>query len=152
MAAALQCLTWTALFTLLLLALLQNRSSKWFFFFTVLVTSLGPTPQSSTQCQQSFPCCTVCLVWLALGARKIPYGHIPLKSNYILLYPNPLPLKSKCSHCILFYPCHSPPIKGKCSHCLLYKTQDRPTAHMSVHHACGFPIRVRQIICNSDAI
>ena len=72
MAAALHCLTWTALFTLLLLALLQNRSSKWFFFFTVLVTSLGPNPQSRTKCQQTFPCCTVCFVWLELGVREIP--------------------------------------------------------------------------------
>ena len=38
------------------------------------MTSLGSSPQSSTQCQQSFPCCTVCLVWLALGAREIPHG------------------------------------------------------------------------------
>ena len=30
--------------------------------------------QSSTPCQQTFPCCTVCLVWLELGARKIPYN------------------------------------------------------------------------------
>ena len=43
------------------------------FFFTVLVTTLGPSPQSSTQCQQTFPCCTVCLVWLALGAREVDY-------------------------------------------------------------------------------
>ena len=47
------------------------------FFLTVLATSLGPSPQSSTQCQQSFPCCTVCLVWLALGAWKIPCGSRP---------------------------------------------------------------------------
>ena len=40
----------------------------------VLVTSLGPRPQSSTQCQQIFTSSTVCLVWLALGARQIPYG------------------------------------------------------------------------------
>ena len=44
------------------------------FSFTFLVTSLGPSPQSSTQCQQSFPCCTACLVWLALGAMEIPFG------------------------------------------------------------------------------
>ena len=31
--------------------------------------------ESSTPCQQTFPCCTICLVWLALGARKIPYGR-----------------------------------------------------------------------------
>ena len=43
-------------------------------FFTVPVTSLGPSPQSSTPCEQTFPCCTVCLVLLALGARKIRYG------------------------------------------------------------------------------
>ena len=42
---------------------------------TVPVTSLGPSPQSSTPCQQTFPCCTVCLVWLALGARKILYAQ-----------------------------------------------------------------------------
>ena len=34
---------------------------------TVLLTSLGP--QSITQCQQVFPCCTVYLAWLVLGAR-----------------------------------------------------------------------------------
>ena len=28
--------------------------------------------QSSTPCQQTFPCCTVCLVWLALGANCWP--------------------------------------------------------------------------------
>ena len=33
--------------------------------------------QSSTPCQQTFPWCTVCLVWLALGAKKIPYGATP---------------------------------------------------------------------------
>ena len=42
-------------------------------FLTVPVTSLGPSPQSSTSCQQTFNCCTVWLVWLPLGARKIPY-------------------------------------------------------------------------------
>ena len=26
----------------------------------------------------NFPCCAVCLVWLALGARKIPYDVHPL--------------------------------------------------------------------------
>ena len=45
-------------------------------FLTVPVTSLGPSPQSSTPCQQTFSCCKVCLVWLALGARKIPYASI----------------------------------------------------------------------------
>ena len=67
------CLSWTALFTLLLLLLwplLQNRHSKLIMFFRVLATSLGPSPQSSKPCQQSFPCCTVCLVWLALWARE----------------------------------------------------------------------------------
>ena len=49
---------------------LQLSGSK-FTAFTVPVTSLGPSPQSSTQCQQTFPCCTVCLFWLALGAREI---------------------------------------------------------------------------------
>ena len=34
----------------------------------------APSPQSSTQCQLTLPCCTVCLVWLALGNREIPYG------------------------------------------------------------------------------
>ena len=48
------------------------------FFLTVIVTSLGPSPQSSTPCQQTFPCCTVCLVWLALGAREIPYAPGPI--------------------------------------------------------------------------
>ena len=47
-------------------------------FLTVPVTSLGPSLQSSTPCQQTFPCCTICLVWLALGARKIPYAPPPL--------------------------------------------------------------------------
>ena len=37
------------------------------FLLTVLLTSLGPP--SSTQCQQVFPCCTVYLAWLVLGAR-----------------------------------------------------------------------------------
>ena len=50
----------------------KTVASSDFLFFTVLVTSLGPSLQSSTQYQQSFPCCTVCLVWLALGAREIP--------------------------------------------------------------------------------
>ena len=40
-------------------------------FLTVLVTSLGPRPKSSTPCQHTFPCCTVCFVWLALWAREI---------------------------------------------------------------------------------
>ena len=44
------------------------------FFFTVLVTRLGPSPQSSKQCQQTSPCCTAHLAWLALGAREIPYA------------------------------------------------------------------------------
>ena len=44
------------------------------FFLTVLATSLGPSPLSSTQFQQSFHCCTVCLVWLALEVRDFPYG------------------------------------------------------------------------------
>ena len=44
------------------------------FFLTVLATSLGPSPESSTQRQQTFPCCTVCLVWLALGAREVPHA------------------------------------------------------------------------------
>ena len=35
------------------------------------------SPQSSTQCQQTFPCCTVCLVWLALGAMEILWGQRP---------------------------------------------------------------------------
>ena len=56
---------------MLLWALLQNGSFRR-FFFTVLVTSLGPSPQSSTQCQQTFPWFTVCLVWMALGAREVP--------------------------------------------------------------------------------
>ena len=46
-------------------------------FLTVPVTSLGPSPQSSTPCQQTFPCCTASLVWLALGARKFPYAPPP---------------------------------------------------------------------------
>ena len=43
------------------------------------MTSLGPSPQSSIQCQQTFPWCTVCLVWLALGAREVPYAQGSLK-------------------------------------------------------------------------
>ena len=43
-------------------------------FLMVLVTGLGPSPQFSPQCQRILPCCTVCLVWLALGAREITYG------------------------------------------------------------------------------
>ena len=50
-------------------------------FLTVLATSLGPSPQSSTQCQQTFPCCTVCLVWLALGAREVPHDGTSLGSS-----------------------------------------------------------------------
>ena len=56
----------------------KTVSSRDFLFFTVLVTNLGPSPQSSTQCQQTFSWCTVCLVWLALGARtftKPPLFH-----------------------------------------------------------------------------
>ena len=56
---------------LLICSLLQKRSSRLLMFFAVLVTSLGPSPQSSTPCQQNFPCCTACLVWLVLGAREI---------------------------------------------------------------------------------
>ena len=80
MAAALHCKTWTALFTMLLWALLQNRSFKRFFLM-VLVTSQGPSPQSSIQCKQRFPWCTVCLVWLALGVREIPYV-LPLLQDF----------------------------------------------------------------------
>ena len=54
-------------------ALLETVNPGCLFLLTVLERSLGPSPQSSTQCQQNFPCCTVCLVWLALGAREIPY-------------------------------------------------------------------------------
>ena len=36
-------------------------------------SSLVPSPKSSTLCQQTFPCCALGLVWLALGAREIPY-------------------------------------------------------------------------------
>ena len=56
------------------------------FFFTVLVTSLGPSPQSSIQYQQSFPCCTVCLVWLALGTREIPYDCLGLVFHSTCLF------------------------------------------------------------------
>ena len=38
---------------------------------TVLVKSLGHSPQSSTKCQQTFRCCKDCLVWLALWGREI---------------------------------------------------------------------------------
>ena len=45
----------------------QNIASKpsiqvVYFFVTVLATRLGPSPQSSTPCQQTFPCCTAHLV------------------------------------------------------------------------------------------
>ena len=46
-------------------------------FLAVPVTRLGPSLQSSTPCQQTFSCCTVYLVWLALGARQIPYAPPP---------------------------------------------------------------------------
>ena len=49
----------------------KTVSPRSLLFLTVPVTSLGPSPESSTQCQH-FPCCRVCLVWLALGARKNP--------------------------------------------------------------------------------
>ena len=38
-------------------------------------------PQSSTPCQQTFPCGTVCLVWLALWARDISLMVKPTR-NY----------------------------------------------------------------------
>ena len=64
-------------------ALLQNHSSKWFSsFFAVLMKSLGPSPQSGTPCRQSFPCCTVSFVWLALGAREIPYAQSLLIAHW----------------------------------------------------------------------
>ena len=50
-----------------------------FLFLRFLVTWLGPSHQSSTQCQQTFRCCTICLVWLALGARDIPYEQLRLQ-------------------------------------------------------------------------
>ena len=55
------------------LIFLKNHSSKWLPFFTLLVKSLGPSPQSSKPCEQTYPCCRVCLVWLSLGAWEIPY-------------------------------------------------------------------------------
>jgi hypothetical protein len=33
--------------------------------------------QSSTPCQQTFPCCTAHLVWLVLGAREISLRRLP---------------------------------------------------------------------------
>ena len=44
--------------------------------------------QPSTQCQQTFPCCTVCLVWLALGAREIPYGGRGRGQTFLGQNPN----------------------------------------------------------------
>ena len=56
-----------------------------YFFLKVLVTSLGPSPQSITQCQQTFPCFTVCLVWPALEAREFPmvfpYKHSGIQTG-----------------------------------------------------------------------
>ena len=49
----------------------KTVSPSCLYFLTILVTSLGPSPQSSTRYQQTYPCCTVCLVWLALLAREI---------------------------------------------------------------------------------
>ena len=64
----------------------QNRKKKeitWSYGFEARLRAAmeikqsmsRPSPQYRTQCQQTFPCCTVCLVWLALGAREIPYGR-----------------------------------------------------------------------------
>ena len=83
-----------------------------FFFFTVLVTSLGPSPQSSTQCQQTFPCCTVCLVWLALGASEIsnvPYyqhytSHTLLSTLYYLYHTSNIILAAPYCNIILAIP------------------------------------------------
>ena len=49
----------------------KTVNSSCLFFFTVLATRLGPSPQSSTPCQQTFPCCTERLAWLVLGALEI---------------------------------------------------------------------------------
>ena len=89
-------MTWTVLFTLLLLPLcsvLQNRQSRLsIFFFYGSSNNPGTSPQSSTQCQQTFPCCTVCLVWLALGAREVPHAYpplVPYNPPSIILHPPP---------------------------------------------------------------
>ena len=60
------------------------------FFFKVLVTSLGPSPQTSTQCQQRFPCCTVCLIWLATEISYAPHWLITT-----ILCPNPFILSKQ---------------------------------------------------------
>ena len=45
----------------------------------VLVTSLGPSTQSSIPSQQTVPCFTVLLVWLVLWAREISlWGDLTL--------------------------------------------------------------------------
>ena len=54
-----------------LCSLLQIRQFRLSIFLTVLATRLGPSPQSSTPCKQTFPCCTAHLVWLVLGAWEI---------------------------------------------------------------------------------
>ena len=73
--SVIHCLTWTTWFTLLLLLLwplVQNRHSKFIMFLTVLMTSLGPSPHSSTPWQQTFSSCKgFFLVWLVLWAREI---------------------------------------------------------------------------------
>ena len=89
-------------------------------FLTVPVTSLGPSPQSSTPCQPTFPCCTVCLIWLALGARKIPYvlpaieGHWYVSMlfwQFSTLTTYILGCLQNCQNYILMY--HCSPIAGR---------------------------------------
>ena len=63
-------------------------------FLMVPVTSLGPSQQSSTPCQQTFPCCTICLVWLAPGAWKIPYALGTLTRSKKPRF-KPIPFKPK---------------------------------------------------------
>ena len=66
----------------------KTVNSSCLFFLTVLATRLGPSPQSSTPCQQTFPCCTAHLVWLVLGAREI--------SLWFLVYSQPAKPGSLC--------------------------------------------------------
>ena len=76
--AAVHCWTWTALFTLLLCSLLQNRQSKLIMFFVVLVTSQGTSLQHwlnrrlEVKASGFFPSCPS----LGGGHRKLPL-HSP---------------------------------------------------------------------------
>ena len=145
--AVLHCLSWTAFFTFLLLLLwplLQNRHSKLIMFFMVLVTSLGPSPQSSKPCQQS--CCTVCLVRLALWTRKIslwwPHKNKNIKPPRKQLHPEQFPILRwyKCHCCystalsVLYSAVHCPTTVHFTLHCTLHTT-----VHSSLHSAQATP-------------